>query len=70
MYKVIKYFTDTQDRGFAYDVGDTYPRAGLTVSGSRIKELAGSNNRQQTPLIVEVEEPKRKSKSADVADAE
>lgn len=58
MYKVIKYFTDLQDNEHAYDVGDAYPREGLTVSAERIAELAGSKNKQRTPLIEEVPEPK------------
>lgn len=77
MYKVIKYFTDIQDNNFAYEEGDIYPREGMTVLPSRIKELASSNNRRGEPLIKEVEEPKteepkkeRKSKSAEKADEE
>ena len=58
MYKVIKYFTDLQDNEHAYDIGDAYPREGLTVSAERIAELAGSKNKQRTPLIEEAPEPK------------
>lgn len=54
MYKVVKYFTDLQDNSKPYNVGDVYPRKGLTVSDERIAELASSNNKQNTPLIVEV----------------
>ena len=64
MYKVIKHFTDMQDNNFAYDVGDEYPRQGFSVLQSRINALASENNRQGEPLIVEVEEPKKKTKSA------
>lgn len=60
MYKVICYFTDLQDNGFAYNVGDVYPRNGLNVSPERITELSGSNNKQGKPLIEEVEEPPKK----------
>ena len=75
MYKVIKHFTDMQDNNFAYNVGDEYPRKGMSVLQSRIKELAGSKNRQGCPLIKEVEEPKseepkKKSKSTEKADKE
>ncbi len=76
MYKVIKHFTDMQDNNFAYDVGDEYPRKGVSVLPSRIKELAGNKNRQGVPLIEEipevVEEPKKekKSKSVEKADEE
>lgn len=75
MYKVIKQFTDLQDNNFAYQVGDEYPRKGLSVLPSRINELAGSKNRQGEPLIKEVEDPKvekteKKTKSAESVDEE
>ena len=38
-YKVIKNFTDLQDKNHKYVAGDTYPRNGLTVSEERINEL-------------------------------
>ena len=69
MYKVIKHFTDMQDNNFAYNVGDEFPRKGMSVLPSRIKELAGSKNRQGCPLIEEipeVEETPKKKKSAKV----
>ena len=73
MYKVIKHFTDMQDNNFAYQVGDEYPRKGMSVLQSRINELAGSKNRQGVPLIEKipekVEEPKKK-KSAEKSDKE
>lgn len=53
MYKVIKYFTDLQDKNHAYEVGDTYPRKGLKVTDERIEELASSENKQGVPLIKE-----------------
>jgi hypothetical protein len=74
LYKVIKHFTDMQDNNFAYNVGDEYPRKGMSVLPSRIKELAGSKNRQGVPLIeeiIEVEEvPEKKTKSTKKADKE
>lgn len=76
MYRVIKAFTDLQDNNFAYQVGDEYPRKGMSVLPSRIKELASNKNRQGQPLIEEipekVEEPKKekKSKSVEKADEE
>jgi hypothetical protein len=75
MFKVIKLFTDLQDDNFKYEVGDEYPRLGLKPSLARIEELKGSDNKQGTPLIVEVtdeplvaesseeEKPKRTRKS-------
>lgn len=73
MYKVIKHFTDLQDNNFAYQVGDEYPRKGMSVLPSRIRELATDKNRQGVPLIEEipekVEEPKKK-KSVEKTDEE
>ena len=72
MYKVIKHFTDLQDNNFAYNVGDEFPRKNFSVLPSRIKELAGSKNRQGCPLIEEIEDtkPEKKSKSVEKADKE
>lgn len=58
MYKVIKYFTDLQDKDHEYNVGDTFPRKCLKVSQERLDELAGSNNKQGCPLIELVESKK------------
>ena len=57
MYKVIHFFTDLQDNDHPYNVGDVFPRQGKTVSDERIAELAGSENKQRTPLIEAVDEP-------------
>ena len=74
MFRVIKYFTDMQDNNFAYNVGDEYPRKGMSVLPSRIKELAGKKNRQGCPLIEEIpeveESPRKKTKSVEKADEE
>ncbi len=56
MYEVIHYFTDLQDNEYPYNVGDAFPRDGLTASEARLKELSGSNNKQHKPLIKLVEE--------------
>lgn len=61
MYKVIKYFTDLQDRNHEYNVGDTFPRDGMKVSANRLKELASDKNKQKTPLIEKVVEKKQKT---------
>ncbi len=50
-YTVIRYFTDLQDKNYAYRAGDTYPREGLSPSAERIEELASDKNKQRTPLI-------------------
>ena len=74
MYKVIKHFTDLQDNNFAYNLGDEYPRKGLSVLPSRIKELASDKNRQGCPLIEEIpdveDKPEKKTKSTKKADKE
>ena len=64
-----------QDNNFAYNVGDEYPRKGMSVLQSRINELASSKNRQGCPLIEKipekVEEPKKeKKKSVEKANKE
>lgn len=56
MYKVIKHFCDLQDKNHSYNEGDIFPREGLEVSEERLAELAGSQNRQGTPLIKAAEE--------------
>ena len=78
MFRVIKHFTDMQDNNYAYDPKDparnTYPRKGLSVLPSRIKELATDKNRQGCPLIEEIpdieEKPEKKTKSTKKADKE
>ena len=68
MFRVVKLFTDLQDDNYKYEVGDEYPRLGLKPSLARIKELSGSDNKQGTPLIEEVEdiveEPKKKKRAS------
>lgn len=54
MYRVTEYFTDLQDNGYSYNVGDTFPREGVTVTADRIKELSTSANRRGIALIEEV----------------
>ena len=74
MFRVIKHFTDMQDGNFAYEIGDTFPRKGLSVLPSRIKELATDKNRQGCPLIEEISEveeaPEKKTKSTKKIDKE
>lgn len=61
-----------QDNNFAYQVGDEFPRKGLSVLPSRIRELATDKNRQGVPLIEEIpdieEAPEKKTKSTKKAD--
>lgn len=56
MYKVIHFFTDLHDNDHPYNVGDIFPREGIKVTEGRLKELAGSENKQGTPLIALEEE--------------
>ena len=74
MFRVIKHFTDMQDGNFAYNVGDEFPRKGMSVLQSRIKELASDKNSQGCPLIEEIpdaeEKPEKKTKSTKKADKE
>lgn len=58
MHRVIKLFTDKQDMGYEYKVGDEFPRKGRQVSNERLAELSGSKNLQGVPLIRK-EEPKK-----------
>lgn len=60
MYKVIKSFTDLQDNNYAYYVGDTFPRNGVEAGAERVAELSSDKNLQGVPLIEEIaEKPKR-----------
>ena len=51
MYKALEYFTDNLDKGYAYNVGDVYPREGYTPTEERIEELAGTDNARRRPVI-------------------
>ena len=63
MYRVIDYFTDLQDNGHAYNVGDIFPREGVEASAERLEELSSVNNKRGKALI-ELVKPKAK-KAAD-----
>lgn len=56
MFRVIQYFTDLQDNGYAYHVGDKYPREGVSPSPVRVRELLSGENRRKVKLIEEVPE--------------
>lgn len=51
MYIVKAYFEDTLDEHHPYNVGDKYPREGLSVSKKRLAELSSENNIRGVPLI-------------------
>ena len=65
-YKVIKHFLDLQENNYAYNKGDEFPREGMSVLPSRLRELATNDNRQGVPLIEENEEPKPEKKTKSV----
>lgn len=56
MYKVVKYFTDLQDNGHAYKIGDIFPRDGMKVTDDRIAKLSGKDNLRGVPLIEKIED--------------
>ena len=68
MYKVIEYFTDLHDKDHEYEVGDSFPREGITVSAERLKELVGSDNKRGLPLIEEIEDKATSSPPDDGSD--
>ena len=70
MYRVIEFFTDLHDGDFPYNVGDKFPRDGITVTEERLAELSGSNNKRKMPLIEFVEEPEKPAKKAKKKPAE
>jgi hypothetical protein len=55
-YRVVKCFSDLQDKGYPYAEGDTYPREGYVPSEERIEMLSTANNRQKTVLIEAIPE--------------
>lgn len=62
-YRVIKGFYDLQDADHRYQVGDPFPRPGITVSGKRIEELVTGKNRRREPLIEAIDEkPAKKTR--------
>lgn len=69
-YRVIKMFTDLQDKEYAYHVGDTYPREGLSPTDERIAELSSYRNKQGTPLIEEIPEAPAEEQETDVPDTD
>lgn len=56
VYRVIKHFSDLQDKGYPYAEGDTYPREGYEPSAERIEMLSTANNRQKAVLIEAIPE--------------
>ena len=64
MYKVVETFADLKDFNYIYNVGDIYPREGMSPTPERIEELSTSKNRLRIPLIKEVsDKPKKTARS-------
>ena len=68
-YIATEYFKDSADNGFVYRAGDTFPRAGKTVSEARLAELSSDGNRRGRPVIAAVasadDQQKEKTPTAD-----
>lgn len=69
-YEVLTYFTDLQDGGYPYNVGDSFPRSGRDVTDQRIAELSGNKNKRGIPLIKAVEVPEEPKPSKVVKDGQ
>lgn len=63
MYKVVKSFFDLQDENHSYCVGDVFPRFGFDVSDKRLIELAGKENKLGVPVIREMREQPKTTKT-------
>ena len=63
MYIVLKNFTDLEDGGHKYRMGEEYPRQGYTPSEERVKALLSGDNKACLKLIQEVKAPKSEEKA-------
>lgn len=71
-YIVIEKFKDLQDHQYIYEIGEEFPRVGLTVTQERIEELASSNNLTKKVLIKKqiIETVEEKNEEQDEASEE
>lgn len=69
-YIATEYFKDTADNGFVYHAGDTFPRAGKTVSEARLAELSSDGNRRGRPVIAAVASADEQQKTENKTTAE
>lgn len=53
-YKAKSFFRDMQDGGYAYNVGDEYPRKGYKPTDERIAELSGNGNKRGVAVIEKI----------------
>ena len=58
MFIVLKNFTDLEDGGHKYLMGEEYPRKGYAPSEDRVKALLSGDNKACLKLIQEVKAPK------------
>ena len=63
MYIVLKNFTDLEDNGHKYTMGEEYPRKGYEPTEERVKALTSGNNKACLKLIKEVKAPKSEEKA-------
>lgn len=63
MYIVLKNFTDLEDNGHKYTMGEEYPRKGYEPTEERVKALTSGNNKACLKLIKEVKAPKIEEKA-------
>lgn len=59
MYIVLKNFTDLEDNGHKYTMGEEYPRKGYEPTEERVKALVSGNNKAGIKLLKEVKAPKK-----------
>lgn len=59
MYIVLKNFTDLEDNGHKYTMGEEYPRKGYEPTEERVKALTSGNNKAGIKLLKEVKAPKK-----------
>lgn len=71
-YIVIEKFKDLQDHQYIYEIGEEFPRVGLTVTQERIEELASANNLTKKVLIKKqiIETVEEKNEEQDEASEE
>lgn len=56
LYKVIVAFSDLEDNGHLYHIGDDYPRVGIKPKSERVEFLRTNKNLLGRPVIKAVKE--------------
>lgn len=68
-YEVIRDFSDLQDDGYIYHVGDVFPHGDDVVDNARLLELSTTANKRGMILIKavrEADDPKEASETAEI----